>query len=176
MVFEPGTAPTLTRFSVSPTLLRMTNSPSLSQLQQAVALKEQIAALETQLTGILSGAAATPAISTPLPRGRGRPPGKGGMSAGGRARIAAAQKARWAKFHASSGAVQKSAWPKKGGMSRAERGRVAAKARWAKYRESQGTVPVSALPKKRNISPASRARMAAAVKAWWARYRKEKAT
>ncbi len=109
----------------------MTNSLSLDQLKQAVHLKEQIAALEGELAGILGGAAPATTAAAMVPRRRGRPPGKrtvvgdtvtaqatpstplvaaregrGGrrtMSPEARARIAAAQKARWAKFHAAKG-------------------------------------------------------------------------
>jgi hypothetical protein len=144
----------------------MTNSlsaVSLDQLKQAIQLREQIAALEIELTGILGGAVSTPVAPTGtsvVPPRRGRPPGKraisvvpaapstapvavrkgrGGprkMSPEARARIAAAQKARWAKFHGSRGTVPKNALPKKGGMSPAGRARIIAgqKARWA-YRQ-----------------------------------------
>lgn len=84
------------------------SSPSLDQLKRAIAVKEQIAKLEEELASILGGSAA-PAAK----RGRpGRKPGSGAaaagapapkkakrvMSAEGRARIIAAQKARWAKI------------------------------------------------------------------------------
>ena len=114
---------------------------SLDQLKQAIALKEQIAALETQLAGIMGGAAETPTTTTSsfLLARLGRPPGSK-MSAEARARIAAAAKARWAKFHESRGTVPKSALPKKSGMSPAGRARIAAaqKARWAKVRKEKG--------------------------------------
>jgi len=62
------------------------------QLRRAANLKEKIAALETQLAALL-GVAAKPVAAKPAKK-------KGKMSAAGRARIAAAQKARWAKIHA----------------------------------------------------------------------------
>jgi hypothetical protein len=109
--------------------LAMTNplsSLSLDQLKQAVLLREQIAALENELAGILSGGVPTPApttISAVLPRRRGRPPGKPAsvvpagpseepvtvhsgprnFSAASRAKMAAAQKARWAKVRKAKG-------------------------------------------------------------------------
>lgn len=77
--------------------------PSVEQLKKAVAIAEQIKTLEAQLEAILSGSVAAPAT-------RGRKPKavkaekavstgkkKRMMSPEGRARIAAAQKARWAK-------------------------------------------------------------------------------
>jgi hypothetical protein len=62
-----------------------------SQLRHAASLKEKIEALTKELNGLL-GEAPTP----------GKTPGKKKrkMSAAGRARIAAAQKARWAKIKA----------------------------------------------------------------------------
>ena len=65
---------------------------SSKQLRQAADLKEKIAALETELNTILSGSGS--GIPSPLKAPKVK---KGGMSAAGRARIAAAQKARWAK-------------------------------------------------------------------------------
>jgi hypothetical protein len=76
---------------------------------------------------------------------------KGGMSAAGRARVAAAQRARWAKLKAmkgtvaggkvptpskTAGPVAKAAMRRKPGMSAAGRARIAAaqRARWAKLK------------------------------------------
>ena len=146
----------------------MTNSPSLDRLKQAVALKEQIAAPETQLADIWGGTAETPATPSPVPRSRGRPPGKQGMSEEGRARIAAAQKARWAKFHASSGAgpKQKKQGQVKGPISPEGMARIIAaqKARWARFHASKDAAFRPARQKKRSISPIHRARLAAAQK------------
>jgi hypothetical protein len=57
------------------------------------------------------------------------------MSAAGRAKIAAAAKARWAKIHAADKPVKK-----KHTMSAAGRAKIAAaaKARWAKVRAAKG--------------------------------------
>lgn len=88
-----------------------------AQLRQAARLKDQITKLEKKLA-VITGSAANQAPATK----------RKGMSAAGRARIAAAQKARWAK-------VKKSSPPKKKStMSAAGRARIAAaqKARWAK--------------------------------------------
>ena len=97
---------------------------SAQQLRQAADLKEKISALENQLSQLL-GSTTTVAKATKK---------KGGMSAAGKAKIAAAQKARWAKVKAAKPVV-KAAKPakKKGGMSAAGRARIAAaaKARWA---------------------------------------------
>jgi hypothetical protein len=95
-----------------------------SQLKRAASLKDQITKLEAKLASIL-GSAVTP-IKTSK---------KGGMSAAGRAKVAAAQKARWAK-------AKKKAAPKaKSKMSAAGRARIAAaaKARWAKVKAAGKT-------------------------------------
>jgi hypothetical protein len=69
----------------------MTNLLSLTpaQLKHAASLKEKIAKLEKELGSILG--AAVPAAPAPKKAKRK-------MSAAGRAKIAAAQKARWAKI------------------------------------------------------------------------------
>ena len=58
---------------------------SLDQLKRAVALKEQIAALESQLAGLLGGAKAT--VTAPAP-------GKRSLSAATRAKMAAGRPGR----------------------------------------------------------------------------------
>ena len=64
-------------------------SLSTEQLRQAISLKEQIAALETQLNQLFGA----PAPVAPT----AKRPGSGKRSAATRAKMAAAQKARWAK-------------------------------------------------------------------------------
>jgi len=66
---------------------------TVKQLRQAADLKEKLAALEEELSQLL-GSTTPPAAARPAPKK------KGGMSAAGKARIAAAQKARWAKIKA----------------------------------------------------------------------------
>ena len=106
---------------------------SVQQLRQAADLKEKIAALENELSGLLGPAPK----STSAPITTEAPKKKGGMSAAGRARIVAAQKARWAKIKAAKPVV-KAAQPakKKFTMSAAAKANIsaAAKARWAKVK------------------------------------------
>jgi len=71
------------------------NQLTASQLRTAANLKEKIASLEKELAAILGAPA--PAAKMPSAKPAKR---KGKMSAAGRARIAAAQKARWAKIKA----------------------------------------------------------------------------
>lgn len=95
-----------------------------TQLRHAADLKEKIDALNKELASIL-GAPAQEAAKAPK---------KGGMSAAGRARVAAAQKARWAKIKGAKPAVK--APIKKRTMSAAVKARLSAlaKARWAKIK------------------------------------------
>jgi hypothetical protein len=114
-----------------------------AQLRQAANIKDQIAALEKQLAEI-TGTKATPVQTTKAAKK------KGGLSAAGRARIAAAQKARWARVKGVKGktiaekviqavkAAQKPA-KKKFAMSAAAKAILSAKAkaRWAAKKAGQ---------------------------------------
>jgi hypothetical protein len=96
----------------------MTNSltnVSIAQLQRAIAIKERIETLERELASVLGAA-----------------PKKRTMSASARAKIAAAQRARWAKARGKT-TGQSAAKPRRK-MSAAARKRLSrlAKARWAK--------------------------------------------
>ena len=74
----------------------MTNFESITsaQLKRAADIKDRIDGLTRQLNAILGG-------SAPAPAAKGNATMKRGvMSAAGRARIAAAQRARWAKIKA----------------------------------------------------------------------------
>jgi hypothetical protein len=95
------------------------------QLRRAAELKDKIEALNEELDSILGTSAP---VSSQAPRKRG-------MSAAGRARIAAAQKARWAKAKtAKSAKPAVKALAKRKVMSASARAKIAAaaKARWAK--------------------------------------------
>jgi len=62
-----------------------------------------------------------------------------GMSAAGKARIAAAQRARWAKVKAKNGKPKVAAMPKRRRLSVAARRKIAAaqRARWAKVKATK---------------------------------------
>jgi hypothetical protein len=98
---------------------------SVRELKKAVSLRQRIETLEHRLAAILGDA-------SPASSGRGRRK----MSASARAKIAAAQRKRWAKQR--KGAPG----PKKGRrkMSAAARARIAAsaRARWAKVKARGG--------------------------------------
>jgi hypothetical protein len=95
------------------------------QLRQAANLKEKIVALEKELNQLF-GSTAKP-VTGPAPKKRWK------MSAAGRARIAAAAKARWAKVKGQKTAA-KPVKKAKRKMSAAARAKIAAaaKARWKK--------------------------------------------
>ncbi len=70
----------------------LTNLTS-AQLKRAATLAEQIEKLQAELSSLLGGGAVA-AVSA------NKPAAKRNMSPEGRAKIIAAQKARWARFHA----------------------------------------------------------------------------
>ena len=114
-------------------------TPNLAQLKQAVRIAEQIEKLQTDLAGLIGGrssVASTPTASTtPIKK-----PGKRTMSRAARAKIGAAQKARWARVKATATATAKApaAPKKKRKLSPEGRARIvtAAKARWAAKKKS----------------------------------------
>jgi hypothetical protein len=117
----------------------MSNLLSLTstQLKRAATLKGRINSLEKKLAAILGA----PAPAAKYGKLALAPKKKRKMSAAGRARIRAAQKARWAKVKSASSPV-KSAGPgrkKKFKMSAAAKAKIsaAAKARWAKIRAAK---------------------------------------
>lgn len=101
-------------------------SLSAKQLRQAANIKEKIASLQNELSRYLGA---------PVTSSDGAPKRKFRMSAAGRARIIAAQKARWAKVKS----ARHGAKPAKKGkrtLSAAARAKIAAvaRARWAKVK------------------------------------------
>ena len=105
---------------------------SIDQLRRALEIKEQIDALQSHLTSLLSGAIQN--RQSKIQNGTGRRT----MSASARARIAAAQRARWAQqkgMSTNGAAATSSTPPKRRKMSAAGRAAIAAaaRARWARY-------------------------------------------
>lgn len=99
-----------------------------AQLKHAADIKEQIAALEDELQSIVRGGGGGNGVPSPFRTRRNR------MSAAGRARIIAAQKARWAKFKKEKGASGSTVKTRR--FSAAARAKIAAaaRARWAKVK------------------------------------------
>ena len=103
-------------------------SVTVVQLKRAIAIREHIESLQTELDQILGGEVATPHSGN----------GRRKMSAAARARIGAAQKARWAKVKGKKGT--KTIKPRRK-MSAAARAAIsaAAKARWKKAKAAGKT-------------------------------------
>ena len=116
----------------------MSSSPSIAQLKRALTISEQIQKLEAELAALFGASAKAPAsaktaAATAQPRRKKR-----GLSAAGRARIAAAQKARWAK--ARNGAPKAAGQPKaRRTLSPEARARIVAavKRRWAEAKRAK---------------------------------------
>ena len=100
------------------------------QLRRAADLKERIQKLQSELDRIFGGAASTNTATN----GRRK---KRKMSKSARAKIGAAQKARWAKLKGTAKSVGKPKPKRK--MSAAARALISAaqKARWAKVKAAQ---------------------------------------
>lgn len=152
------------------------NNPNMSittltpkQLRTAADLQEKIANLQSDLAAILgSETKAAPIAKAPKK--------KGGMSAAGKARIAAAQKLRWAKIKVAKPAAAKPVQKKKGGMSAAGKARIVAaqKLRWAKVKAAKPAVVKPVQKKKGGMSAAGKAKIAAAQKLRWAKVKAAK--
>jgi hypothetical protein len=100
------------------------------QLRRAADLKEKIDGLETELATIFGGDGS----GMPSPFKAPKTAKKKGMSAAGRARIVAAQKARWAKVKAAKPAQITKPGKIKRTMTAAQKAKIsaAAKKRWKK--------------------------------------------
>jgi len=121
----------------------MSTTPSIDQLKRAVSISEEIEKLQSQLASLLGAGPKVSASASAAPAGPKARRKKRGLSAEGRARIAAAQKARWAKVKGAAATPAPKA-PKPGRKRKV----------------------------KRVLSPEARARIVAAVKRRWARARK----
>ena len=143
------------------------SSLSAAQIKRAVAIKEQIENLESQLDGLLDE------VSETTPAAPGPTPKKRVMSAAAKARIGAAQKAIWAakkRAQVAKTVTQPTVASKvvHGADTRAQ---AAASPRKRGTKPAQGAVAGVATPKpKRRLSAAGRAKIIAATKARWARY------
>jgi trehalose/maltose hydrolase-like predicted phosphorylase len=140
-----------------------------AQLNQIIDLKEQIEALQSQLDSIVDSGGEIP-IPSKLKGGKK----KRHMSASARAKIAAAQKARWAK---TKGTTSKPARAKRKLSAQHKRKLLIAlakarKIRWAKYQTAEATTK-GAKRKIRKVKAETRAKLAAAAKARWAKVKAE---
>jgi hypothetical protein len=114
------------------------SSLTLEQLQRAVQIKQEIEALQDQLSRMLN----VDAQNAPAKSGKDTSsPKKGGMSPAGRERIAAAQRARWAKAKGQGASKASVSTPKRATLSSEGRAKIAAaaRARWAKAKKAGKT-------------------------------------
>ena len=125
--------------------------PSIAQLHRAVAIQEQIEKLQNELASVLNGQETINGLMpVTVTKGRGRKAkGKRTMSPEARERIAAAQRARWAKS--------------KGGVTDN-----------TSEASSATKAPKRGKKKRQQMSPEARDRIVAAQKARWAKFRKAK--
>lgn len=154
--------------------------PSLQDLQEALQIAEQIEQLESRFQSILgvgesvqsweTGNGKQKELAPKLTKPNGRKP----FSAVSRPKMAATQKARWAKKNGAATAVakeaEKPAKKTRRVLSPEAREKIAAaqKARWAKQKGSAakaGTPAAKPVKKKPLVSPVVQARLAAAEKA-----------
>ena len=158
------------------------NTPSLDQLKRAIAITEQIDALQSQLAAILGGSssATVPAAAPAKTR-----KGKRTVSPEARAKMAVAQRARWALRKGGAAPAAKPEKKKKRGLTPEGRAKLAAamKARWearkkgapaptAKAQKPAAAKAAKAPKAKRVVSPEARAKMVAAAKKRWANAKK----
>jgi len=130
-----------------------------TQLNQIIAIKQQIEALQSQIESIAAGGGGSSAAR--------KPGGRRKMSRSEAARIAVT--ARWAKARA----AKTEAAPKKRHLSAAHKRKLIkalAKARKIRLANLKAAKPAK---KDGRSSPATRAKLAAAAKARWARARLE---
>ena len=118
----------------------MSNTLTLQQLQRGLAISEEIAALQAEMSSIFNGSSpASETTKSPSPTIDAR---TGKRSAKTIAKMKASQQARWAKIKSTkveAPAAQAPVSKKKGGMSAEGRARIVAaqKARWALFKKAK---------------------------------------
>jgi hypothetical protein len=137
-----------------------------TQLRKAADIQEKILGLQDELNQLLGAPVQAPALAAEPAT---EPRKKYKFSAAGRARMKAAQKARWAKIKGTTPSIEPAQKPKKRKMSAA--GLANIRAGVAKRMAAQGNA--DQMPKqKRKMSAAGRAAISAAAKARWAKVKK----
>jgi len=109
---------------------------STRNLEQALSIRRKIETLERRLTSLVSSFGwGVGAVTSPRRRG-----GRRRLSASARAKIAAAARARWARFRAGKTKAAKKGGRRRGGITAAGRKRLSQlmKARWAARRKAAG--------------------------------------
>jgi hypothetical protein len=111
---------------------------STTNLERALQLRRQIDALERRLNSLVGQGGSAGAVMVP----RSRPPVRRRLSNAARAKIAAAARARWARFRARRAGAGKAAakgGKRRGGITAAGRRKLSQlmKARWAARRKAK---------------------------------------
>ena len=99
-------------FQIAPTMMNLVNATP-TQLRKAADIQEQILELQDELGQILGGEVSTPAQTTEVPKKRK-------VSAAGKARMRAAQIARWAKIKGTAPEAEPEEQPKRKQLSEAK--------------------------------------------------------
>ena len=131
------------------------------QLRRAADIQEKIQSLQEELGQLLGGEVSTPAQPTEAPKTRK-------FSAAARARMRAAQTARWAAIKGTVPTTEPA--PKKKSKMSAQ-GLANIRAGVAKRMAAQGKA-AAAKPAKKKFSAAAKAALSAAAKARWAKAKK----
>src|SRR5664280_1179906 len=136
------------------------------QLRKAADIQERIQSLQEELGQLLGGEASTPAEPSEAPKKTWK------FSAAVRAKMRAAQKARWAKIKGTAPSIEAATEPKKRKMS--AQGLANIRAGVAKRMAAQGKALAAKPVKKarKKISAAGLANIRAAQKARWAKVKK----
>jgi hypothetical protein len=132
-----------------------------TQLRKAADLQEKIQSLQEELGQILGGEVSTPAETTEAPKKRK-------VSAAGKARMRAAQIARWAKIKGTAPEAKPAQEPKR---KMSAQGLANIRAGVAKRMAAKAKAPVAKTVKKvrKKISAAGLANIRAAQRARWAK-------
>jgi hypothetical protein len=121
--------------------------PTLDQLKQAVTIAEQIEKLQTELASLFGGSPSVVSVPQAAAVSPTKKRGKRTMSPEAREKIAAAQRARWAKAKGSASPAKVAKAPRKTrGLTPEGRAKLAAamKARWAARKKGAPALNASA--------------------------------
>jgi len=130
-----------------------------TQLRKAADIQEKIQSLQEELGQLLGGEVSTPAQTTEAPKKRK-------VSAAGRARMRAAQIARWAKIKGTAPSAKPAQKPKR---KMSAQGLANIRAGVAKRMAAQGKAAKPVKKARKKISAAGLANIRAAQKARWAK-------
>src|ERR1035438_8010768 len=133
-----------------------------TQLRKAADIQEKIQSLQDELNQLLGGEVSPPVQTAEAPRKKWK------VSAAGRARMRAAQLARWAQIKGTAPSAKPA---RKAKRKMSAEGLANIRAGVAKRMAAQG-IATSKPARKRGMSPAAKKKMAALMKARWANAKK----